>query len=167
MFAIAKAIAFHQIMVNSLFICVRVHTQMTDASEVTGKTVTTEPEDQVDGNVVLKSKKASKSISKRKSRKKAKPTVEIEEHISKDDSMVDVETSVKDDFISTEDHSGSHLTTDTLPKSSVKLTLSDNEEPPEDFSFDDARQQIMMEEEHVKQHVARCVYIHGCIPLHM
>lgn len=113
----------------------------------------------MDGNVVLKSKKVSKSISKKKSRKKAKPNVETEEHISKDDSMVDVETSVKDDFLSIEDHSASHVTTDTLPESPVKPTLSDNEEPPEGFSFDDARQQIMMEEEHVKQHVARSVYM--------
>ena len=73
MFAIAKAIAFHQIMVNSLFICVRVHTQVTDASEVTGKTVTTEPEDQVDGNVVLKSKRFQNPYLKGKAEKRLNP----------------------------------------------------------------------------------------------
>ena len=136
-----------------LCLCIQV-TKASDSVE-SAATVITDSENQVDGNVVLKSKKVSKSISKKKSRKRAKAIVEAEEHINKDESAVDVNTGVKDELCM----ESSHVTSDVLPKPSAELTLSDNEEPPEDFTFDDSRQQIMMEEEHVKQHVAKCVYI--------
>ena len=139
----------------SVYLCLCIQVTKASDSVESAETVITGSENQVDENVVLKSKKVSKSISKKKSRKRAKAIFEAEEHINKDESAVDVNTSIKDELCM----ESSHVTSDVLPKPSAELTLSDNEEPPEDFTFDDARHQIMMEEEHVKQHVAKCVYI--------
>ena len=139
----------------SVYLCLCIQVTKASDSVESAATVITDSENQVDGDVVLISKKVSKSISEKKSRKRAKAIVETEEHINKDENAVDVNTGVKDELCM----ESSHVTSDVLPKPSAELTLSDNEEPPEDFTFNDARQQIMMEEEHVKQHVAKCVYI--------
>ena len=71
---------------------------------------------------------------------------------------MDTHTCINAD-LSTEGHSGLDVMCDISTKPRAELSLSDNEEPPEDFSFGDARQQVMMEEEHVKQHLARYVHI--------
>ena len=57
----------------------------------------------------------------------------------------------------------SYLTSDTLPKPPHELNLSDDEEPPEDFSFFDARKQALMKEEHMKQHLTKFVHMYKTI----
>ena len=131
-------------------------TQVTDTTEVSGETVSTDTANQVDRNTVLKSKKVSKkSLSKKRSKKKAKATsVETEKDIEEDGNTVDEDACLK----SAKDQCSSDVTSDILPKPAAELNVSDDEEPPEDFSFGDARQQALEEEEHVKQHLAKCVY---------
>lgn len=62
--------------------------------------------------------------------------------------------------LGTREQCGSDIASDILLKPPIELNvLSDDEGPPEGLSFSDAKQQLMMEEEHVKQHLARCVCV--------
>ena len=135
-----------------------VRIQVADTTEVSGETVSADIANQVDRNAVLISKKVSKkSLSKKlkRSKRKAKATsVETEKDIGEDDNTVDKDACLK----SAKDQCSSDVTSDILPKPAAELNVSDDEEPPEDFSFGDARQQTLEEEEHVKQYLAKCVY---------
>ena len=109
---------------------------------------------------MLKPKKVSKSLSKKRSKKRAKATsVETEKHNGEDGNTVDADPCVKDQC-------SSDLTSDILPKPAAELVVSDDEEPPEDFSFCDAKQQALLEEEHVKQYLTKCVYNGSTIDIH-
>jgi len=73
--------------------------------------------------------------------------------------MLNVSSSSKADF-SIQDQFNSDL---PLSPKQPKLNLSDDEEPPKDFSFFDARQQVQIDDEHMKQHLAKYVYYYAVI----
>ena len=104
----------------------------------------------MDRNTVLKSKDVSKNPLSKKSKRKAKATSVVTEKHTVEDVDEDSYSRIKDQCCS-------DVTTDTSSKPIAKLDLSDDEEPPEDFSFGDARQQALKEEEYVKQYLAKCV----------
>jgi len=99
----------------------------------------------VDRNV-RKSKKVLQSLSKKGSNKKTKDTsVEIRKHTGKIDSMLNASSCSKVD-LGIQDQFDSDL------PSSLKQPKLNDEEPPKDFSFFDARQQVQIEG-HMKQHL--------------
>lgn len=101
----------------------------------------------MDGNVVHQSRKVSKSLFKKGSRKKAKDiSAEVQKDSSEDDSTLNAGFCLKVD-LSEEDQFGSNLT-------SPKQSKLNDEEAPEDFSFFDARQQVKIEEQRMKEHLA-------------
>ena len=86
--------------------------QVIDTAEVSDETDT---ESQVDQNAILRSKKVSKSLSKKRNKKKVKATitpVEITMH-TEDDKMKGKDSSVKSD-LSVEGQCGSDVTSDSL-----------------------------------------------------
>ena len=127
--------------------------QVTGAIEASGEIISTDTSDQVDRNTELKSKEVSKKPKMRSKRKTKATLVETEEHIVED---VDEDACEKTDS-RIKDQCSSDVTSDTLPKPVAELDLSDDKEPPEDFSFGDARQQALKEEEYVKQYLSKCV----------
>ena len=133
-----------------------VNIQATDAIKVSGEIDPPDTSKQVDRNTVLKSKEVSKKPLSKKKSKRAKATpVKAEKHIVEyvdEDACIKPDSKIKDQCCSAD------VTSDTSPKPvAAELDLSHNEEPPEDFSFGDARQQALKEEEHVKQYLAKCV----------
>ena len=87
--------------------------QVIDTAEVSDEIDT---ECQVDQNAILRSKKVSKSLSYKRSKKKVKATttpVEITMHTEEDDKMEDKDSSEKSD-LSAEGQCGSDLTSDSL-----------------------------------------------------
>ena len=106
----------------------------------------------------------TKSLSKKRNKKKIKSTsFEAGKCTSKDGSAMDEAPYSKD--LSTKEQCSSDTASDILLKPPTELNvLSDDEGPPEGLSFSDAKQQVMMEEEHVKQHLAKCVfvYVYAC-----
>ena len=132
-------------------------TQAVDVAESSYERVYNNTTNQVDGNVAHKSKGNSKVLSKKRSKKKAKDmSVEVQQQKSEDDSSLDATPCLKADL--SEGHYGTEATDMTSEKPHTGIEISDDEASPEGFSFTDARQQVMMKEEHMKQHLAKCVY---------
>lgn len=135
-----------------------VNIQVTDAIEVSGEMVSTDTSNLVDRKTVQSKEVSKKPLSKKRSKRKARATsVETEKHVVEG---VDEDACVKSDS-RINDQCSSNVTSDTLPKPVAELDLPDNQEPPEDFSFGDARQQALREEEYVKQYLAKCVLCHS------